>query len=111
MTQAQMEQRIKQWTGDKTADYGALCNDLAQLKLQKVSASTNAADSNICRNVWPRGTLPQWLGNNNLATVHCDHCEPRQVVDVRFVIREISQRHSSCFKRLFKSLKGRSSKQ
>ncbi|DBB08061.1 hypothetical protein WJX82_002982 [Trebouxia sp. C0006] len=30
-----MEQRIKQWTGDKTADYGALCNDVAQLKLQK----------------------------------------------------------------------------
>ncbi len=42
MTQAQMEQRIKQWTGDKTADYGALCNDLAQLKLQKVTASTRS---------------------------------------------------------------------
>ncbi|DBA80935.1 TPA: hypothetical protein ACH3X2_007155 [Trebouxia sp. C0005] len=35
MTQARMEQRIKQWTGDKTAEYGALCNDVAQLKLQK----------------------------------------------------------------------------
>ncbi|KAL0027466.1 hypothetical protein WJX77_003640 [Trebouxia sp. C0004] len=35
MTQAQLEQRIKQWTGAKTADYGALCNDVAQLKLQK----------------------------------------------------------------------------
>ncbi len=52
MTQAQMEQRIKQWTGDKTADYGALCNDLAQLKLQKVTASPKVAGSNICRNAW-----------------------------------------------------------
>lgn len=62
MTQAQMEQRIKQWTGDKTADYGALCNDVAQLKLQKVNALPKVAGSNICRNVWLDGALPQWLG-------------------------------------------------
>ncbi len=77
MTQAQMEQRIKQWTGDKTADYGALCNDVAQLKLQKVNALPKVAGSDICRNVWLDGALPQWLGNNVPAKVHCDHCEPR----------------------------------
>ena len=37
MTQVQLEERLEQWTGEKTADYGALCNDLAQLKLQNVS--------------------------------------------------------------------------
>lgn len=47
MTQAEMEQRIKQWTGDKTAEYGALCNDVAQLKLQKVTALTKVAGSNV----------------------------------------------------------------
>ena len=36
MTQVQLQERLEQWTGGKTADYGALCNDLAQLKLQKV---------------------------------------------------------------------------
>lgn len=47
MTQPQMEQRIKQWTGDKTADYGALCNDVAQLRLQKVNALPGRWEQNM----------------------------------------------------------------
>ena len=36
MTEAEMQKRLSDWTGQQTADYGALCNDLAQLKLHKV---------------------------------------------------------------------------
>ncbi len=36
MTEVELEKRLHKWIGEQTADYGALCNDLAQLKLQKV---------------------------------------------------------------------------
>lgn len=36
MTEVDLERRIANWNGAQTADYGAVCSDLAQLKLNKV---------------------------------------------------------------------------
>lgn len=37
MTEIDLESRLAKWNGAQTADYGAICNDLAQLKLNKVA--------------------------------------------------------------------------
>lgn len=36
MTEVDLEQKLASWDGAQTPDYGALCSDLAQLKLNKV---------------------------------------------------------------------------
>lgn len=36
MAEADLQQQLDKWTGERTPDYGALCTDLAQMKLQKV---------------------------------------------------------------------------
>lgn len=36
MTETDLERKLASWSGAQTADYGAVCSDLAQLKLNKV---------------------------------------------------------------------------
>ena len=43
MTEADLEDKLANWKGAQTADYGAICNDLAQLKLNKVPVRSTIA--------------------------------------------------------------------
>ena len=36
MTEAELDREVASWTGERTAEFGALCSDLAQIKLSKV---------------------------------------------------------------------------
>lgn len=41
--EADLENKLASWNGAQTADYGAICNDLAQLKLNKVPVTSSCA--------------------------------------------------------------------
>lgn len=45
MSETEVENSVKNWTGPKEAEYAALLNDLAQLKLSTV---------NCCGFLWPQ---------------------------------------------------------
>ena len=45
MAESDLEQKVAHWTGERTPEYGALCNDLAQMKLNKVLVSQSPKSS------------------------------------------------------------------
>ena len=64
MTEASLEGKLANWNGAHTADYGAICNDLAQLKLNKVPVKFACALINrqyLHVRQCPRVTIPVFV--------------------------------------------------